>query len=422
MIFCILVCLFINAESASVGSAVSDALGICALEAYGATVAEDGTPVCPNGMHLVAPATRSDAYVISTADLTEGPTTYVPNEVMDIHIRVLDPMKKYLGLLIYAVQDDGVITADGCPSPGCDGRDEVKVGQWEMDGDKFFRTLADGQAMTHREATLKNYHHVLRWRAPEQGTGDVIFRVLIKQGATNGGAFYWPMIDGDLVLQEDSITTPSPIQWLSGVIDQTCSEICESSSMACDRNVNTTGNFDLYDEVKKSAYCQLPLLSSCTVNAPSIDADGYCWFENKESGLCDTELERVNICDSFEVAGGDSRLCPCMERISTGNGENGGVEENLNGRNNIDDGDNFSLMQFAIGFGGAASVILLCVGIVCHCKNRKINQPGGVIEDKIAKRDPKGNLTAVCPPPPPRYPPFNGKPRYQGEPSVENVL
>ena len=91
------------------------------------------------------------------------------------------------------------------------------------------------EAMTHKEASVKNYHHVLRWRAPEAGSGDVIFRVIVKQGSTNGGFFYWPMLEGDLMLLEDSTPSPMPTdypgeQWVAGSIDQTCTEICASKS------------------------------------------------------------------------------------------------------------------------------------------------------------------------------------------------
>merc|ERR1719499_1298374 len=56
---------------------------------------------CPFGMHKVAPPVRSDDFIVSTADFGEiGPTDYVPGEFMDIHIRSLNPMKKFLGILI----------------------------------------------------------------------------------------------------------------------------------------------------------------------------------------------------------------------------------------------------------------------------------------------------------------------------------
>lgn len=52
-------------------------------------------------MHKVAAPVRSDDFVVSTADVGEtGPTEYVPNELMDIHIRSLNPMKKFLGILM----------------------------------------------------------------------------------------------------------------------------------------------------------------------------------------------------------------------------------------------------------------------------------------------------------------------------------
>ena len=76
---------------------------------------------------------------------------------------------KFLRMYVrYAVQNDGVIGIEGCPSPGCDGKQEVKVGTFEQ-VDKNFRISCSGQAVTHEEANIKHYHHVFRWRAPEAG-------------------------------------------------------------------------------------------------------------------------------------------------------------------------------------------------------------------------------------------------------------
>merc|ERR1719361_1517243 len=278
-------------------------------------------------MHLVGAPTRADDYIGSTADIGEdGPTSYKPGELMDIHIRVLNPMKKFLGILLYAVQNDGVLGPEGCPSPGCDGKEEIKVGSWE-ETDNIFQVGCDGKALTHREASIKNYHHVFRWRAPEAGSGDVIFRVIVKQGSTNGGFFYWPMLDGDLMLLEDDSSTNDLMaeeqhfpgqEWVAGDISQTCTQICNAQNRACDRSVPLNGTLELYDEVKSSLSCQRPLLSTCLKFAPTRDEEGYCWFENRDSGLCgdDTNVEPANICDvKIENSPGSQRLCPCAEAL-----------------------------------------------------------------------------------------------------------
>merc|ERR1719242_900191 len=78
-------------------------------------------------MHLVGAPTRSDDYLVSTADIgEEGPTSYKPGELMDIHIRVLNPMKKFLGILLYAVQNDGVLAPKDVLHLGAMGKKKSK--------------------------------------------------------------------------------------------------------------------------------------------------------------------------------------------------------------------------------------------------------------------------------------------------------
>jgi len=300
------------ARGASSGASFCDALGLCTVPSSGA-FNDTGEMKCPWGMHLVGAPTRSDDYIVSTADIgEEGPTFYEPGELLDIHIRVVNPMKKFLGILIYAVQNDGVLGTEGCPSPGCDGKEEIKVGTWE-ETDNIFQTSCNGKAMTHKEASVKNYHHVLRWRAPEAGSGDVIFRVIVKQGSTNGGFFYWPMVEGDLMLFEGPMHTEfSGEKWVAGPIDQTCTEICASKSRSCDRSVVLNGTLDLYDEIKSSLSCQRPLLSKCSKSAPTRDSNNYCWFENYDADCEDFNTEPINICDdASKESPGSERLCPC---------------------------------------------------------------------------------------------------------------
>ena len=49
---------------------------------------------CPPGMTLVAPPERSTAYTLRTGDgpdPSNDPKTYVPGELMDLHVRVVTP-------------------------------------------------------------------------------------------------------------------------------------------------------------------------------------------------------------------------------------------------------------------------------------------------------------------------------------------
>jgi len=301
------------AHSASSGAKKCDALGLCTHPSSGAyldpTTGEVG---CPWGMHLVTAPERSDAYIVSTAPYGEtGPTSYTPGQYMDIHVITVGPQyMKFLGILMYAVQVSDGLGPEGCPSPGCDGKEEVKLGMWEVTNNMFqVSEPCGGQAITHSNADPKPYHNVFRWKAPEVGSGDVMFRVVIKQGSTNMGHFWWPMTAGDLMLTEGPAESIS--EWFSGDVSLTCSAICAAQNRECDRSM-PTGNLGHYSHhVGKTQSCQLPLLSTCSRTAPSRDEEGYCWFDNQDSGLCDQSRPSTNICDALEVAGGSERLCPC---------------------------------------------------------------------------------------------------------------
>jgi len=298
-------------NAASSGAKKCDALGLCTIPASGAYTDPNGEVMCPWGMHLVTPPRRSDAYIVSTAPYGEtGPTHYTPGQYMDIHVITVGPQyMKFLGILMYAVQVSDGLGPEGCPE-GCDGMEEVKLGSWEVTNNMFqVSEPCDGQAITHRNADPKPYNNVFRWKAPEAGSGDVMFRVVIKQGSTNMGHFWWPMTSGDLMLTEGS--TESISEWFSGDVSSTCTEICAAENRECDRSM-PTGSLALYSEhVGKTQGCQAPLLSTCSRTAPSRDEEGFCWFDNQDSGLCDHSQPVINICDAVEVAGGSSRLCPC---------------------------------------------------------------------------------------------------------------
>ena len=85
------------------------------------------------------------------------------------------------------------------------------------------------------QAETKGYVERFLFRAPPAGTGPLTFRVLIKQGDTNRGAFYWPnggapprpgVAGGDLVLSEAQ--TSKEQLWFRGLPGATCREVCRA--------------------------------------------------------------------------------------------------------------------------------------------------------------------------------------------------
>ena len=73
----------------------------------GLTVCERG---CPNGMQLVAPPERSDAYTLRTgngAAAGSDPRSYVPGELLELYLKVVNrtiPGKANAGLTILGME------------------------------------------------------------------------------------------------------------------------------------------------------------------------------------------------------------------------------------------------------------------------------------------------------------------------------
>eukprot|EP00494_Astrolonche_serrata_P034563 UN34832 len=180
-------------------------------------------------MEEVAAPIRSDWYTVRTGDgdVIDDATSYIPDTIMDIHIRVTESTKKYIGIMIYAVSADGtILDHTGCESPGCI-ESETKVGEWLLqENSGFHHNICDTSVATHTNASQKPFHTTLHFVAPAAGTGKIYFRALIKRGPTQMGEFYWPMVNGDLALDEAPGVGISNFQWFTGEANQSCDEVC----------------------------------------------------------------------------------------------------------------------------------------------------------------------------------------------------
>lgn len=288
----------IHSSAMSLGAPTCDALGVC----------QSGT--CPPGMDKVAPPVRNSKYTIRTGDgdPRKDPVSYTPGSIVDIHVRTTDYDGKYIGLLIYAVEFDqgGQLDENGCAKgqPGCDGSVEVKTGEWiEVPGEPFQCSQICGcSAITHTSATLKRFHHILKWRAPASGTGKVIFRAIVKFGPTNGGKFYWPM-QKDLTLSEGA-APDSGVVWVHGAEGVSCKQACrdENPDFTCSPE-EMSGR---YSDFKESFVCPAPLFTACGKNEKAVawsDSEGDCYVPGKK---CRTVTPQC----AAKVQGG-SRFCAC---------------------------------------------------------------------------------------------------------------
>ena len=339
---------------------------------------------CPIGMTLVAPPERSNVYTIrsgSGLDVAEDPLTYTPGETVTLWISVV---KKYIqrrvnkGVLTCfcdypartrirdscepwphnppVVVNGLSITSSPCVEPQMESAkyigfllyavdaNEKKIGSWELKETPpaVFWTPTDydcgGQAVMHADAQPKGYVHSLTFRAPEAGAGAITFRALVKQGDTNGGAFYWPtapamgaaaasqtptpgVSGGDLVLTEN---TNSALQqsWFRGTSPgQSCDAVCAANGgRTCD-----------LDQLKLVASQSSTLKTATapyfsTIN-PSVAACGSAFpaiTETAESWLFfHADTEGTNTCSADEIDAPSCsavpaenvfvlrRLCPC---------------------------------------------------------------------------------------------------------------
>ena len=228
---------------------------------------------------------------------------------------------KYLGLLMYAVKANDPL--------------ETKVGSWEqpveaappfapMEGES-----CEGKALVQTGAQKKRYTERFYFRAPPAGTGAIVFRVLLKQGETLGGSFYWPVVagggaddpppqagvtGGDLELAE-AAAAPQPLEWVRGAAGLSCDEVCAAEDRGCDGGgfAGAASAQGLLEQVGDSYVCAPPLLSSCANYAPTTSAggDGWCWFA--DAAACpETPAPQCNAQpppEAGELSG--LRFCPC---------------------------------------------------------------------------------------------------------------
>ena len=249
-------------DAASSGAKICDALNVCNFHKFNFS--------CPTGMQLVAAPTRNGNYTFRTADTPHGeraldPTTYTPGVFNELHLSVLHPHWKYIGLLLYAVQTgEGHVDED-------ENLIETPIGEWDVSAapDEFYISPACGAAaVTHQNANAKRMHHRFHWRAPT-GLGRVTFRLLLKWGETNGGNFYWPMTAGDLTLDEGAIVPDAnaSASWVAAPANVTCDEACAARAGACDGAAlaaAAAASTDAFVEhMAPSRVCRLPVLEGC---------------------------------------------------------------------------------------------------------------------------------------------------------------
>lgn len=256
-------------------------------------------------MYWTLPAVHSARYTVRSGDGSEADVTeYTPGSWMNIYVRALDEGEKFTGLVMNAVNNQGNM-----------------VGDWIVDPNSAFRYGEDASGLgcvTHRNAELKHYRNVFRFKVPEAGVGTIKIRAMVKVGLAFpvlDGNFYWgnDAAVGHLTLTEGSVQTQT---WFEGAPGQSCDEVCSIQGGTCDLETLSdigSSRSKFYSMAKAySPNCMEPIMTGCGPATPSVGSEG-CFFHDKLCGLQPTSppLVRKDPCEGLQE-GGNGQLTGCI--------------------------------------------------------------------------------------------------------------
>lgn len=259
---------------------------------------------------------------------------------MNLWVTTTDYDWKYKGLFVTAVDGEGRY-----------------VGNWEFPGETqhmFWSPPECGSThLIQKDANLKPLRIQLFFRAPEEGTGTISFRALIKRGDPNTGGFYYPNVDGQLTLEEADLSSdPIAPKLLLAPKGASCTGFCSTKDADCDAAVLRDAAGDTASglmrllaptdatrqtqehQVVSTVLCRPPALQACSAVAPAVKAStAECWFYRKDdtcaviaNGVAVDNLATVEgcddldgsddraVCDAVPLDGEVQRLCACTAR------------------------------------------------------------------------------------------------------------
>jgi len=252
-----------------------------------------------NIMNWVVSPQKSNYYTVSSGDNNNvaPTTTYIPGDLIPIHIRVQDLSRLFIGIFMYAVDAD-----------------DQRVGGWEIPPGAPYQVVSAcaGRALVHRDAEPKPVHTMHYFRAPASGTGSITFKVLIKQGEQAKGNFFLPRVE----LSLEEAATPSAVvlnaRPIKGKAFQSCNDVCAEKQMACDETATRTLNTEdtLFNAVSMTTSCHLPFLQGCGPESPATGSGGWCIYN---SATCRGQSD-LSMCSARgESAEDNQRFCSCKE-------------------------------------------------------------------------------------------------------------
>eukprot|EP00471_Norrisiella_sphaerica_P009730 CAMPEP_0184499102 /NCGR_PEP_ID=MMETSP0113_2-20130426/40636_1 /TAXON_ID=91329 /ORGANISM="Norrisiella sphaerica, Strain BC52" /LENGTH=304 /DNA_ID=CAMNT_0026886885 /DNA_START=452 /DNA_END=1367 /DNA_ORIENTATION=+ len=210
------------------------------------------------------------------------PTTYRPNEWIDIYLTTHEYTQKFRGLIIHAMSSN-----------------MSHVGIWNST-DTSFRSKSkwmnpEPSCIMHRDASLKPLRIHFRFKGPPRGTGNITLKALIKVGPAHRGWFYYPNgrdpnlkgvvpVEGfpgtgnDLILYE---AAERNLTWIEGKLGESCNEACNSRGLLCDQQALRDNQLSTPEEIEgklTGIEFLLPLAASCARVAPAKSVNGLSWY------------------------------------------------------------------------------------------------------------------------------------------------
>jgi len=246
-------------------------------------------------------------YTIRAGDaaLSQDRKEYIPGGTLnEIHLRVQDFAKRYIGIVLYATTWMGGVPPNKTR--------EAVVGSWALPDTEWFQlpVTCGGNVITHQGAQEKPLHTRFYFAAPV-GTGSVRFRVLIKWDVQGRGQFYYPA--QELMLREGAAPAVQPpamnstaadgsrrkyersgaiaIRTVVGVAGRACADVCAVQALAhpfCDaKATQSIGSEAAFLAAQANVPCRAPVLAGCPfyTGGAQVDSDNFCYYRSSDVKL-----------------------------------------------------------------------------------------------------------------------------------------
>jgi hypothetical protein len=301
-------------------------------------------------MNWATKTTFSNCYHVIAGEEASPATHYIPDEYIQVHVRVTCYKMNYRGLLLYVVNSNN-----------------KKVGAWDipLNEPPLFSqpwlnvpTHECAGSVMHSSAEWKPYHAVLYFKAPSAGSGPLTFRSLFKYGNANTGDFFRPITD--IVLQEGT-PVKSSLNWIQSQAGQSCNQACGTKACIDSQLTALNSASTLMAKITPKYPCQLPLLSGCGADGATFDpVNEYCYYVDS---TCATQNRAPSTVTCDTNTAGVVRFCPCDNATASTYSES--QPEDMSPASNNAPGILTVLLVIPLLFSGLNQRVFFGVLVVC---------------------------------------------------------